>query len=71
MRLMDEQDGQEMKAKSPKFMKVETNDPEVAEKLLEKASPEEVEQPAEDESLQSEKEDDEERLKELYEKLRG
>lgn len=80
--LMDQEEGEELKKHSPKFMKVETNDPEVAEKLLKKSMVEDEEsipEEAEEESQEEvpdkqmsteEEEDDEKRLRELYSKLK-
>jgi len=73
---MDKDEGEELKMKSPKFMKVETNDPEVAEELLEKASEKEdsmevpEEKPEMMEMPEEEEDEDEKRLRELYSKLK-
>lgn len=54
-----------LKMKSPKFMKVETNDPEMASDVVEDV----IEKPLEEDEMSDEK-SDEERLMELYEQLR-
>lgn len=75
MSLMDMEEGEELKKHSPKFMKVETNDPEVAEELLEQATPKTLEEEMEKseempEEIDSEEDEDEKRLRELYSKLK-
>lgn len=71
VQLMDERQVSDLKSKSPKFMKVETNDPEMAknvvEEVTESAMPMEEEMPMESEP----KEDmDMERLMEMYKQLK-
>lgn len=76
MDFMDEKELDNVKSKSPKFMKIETNDPEAAEELVNKMQ---EEKPMEEEahpeiSEESEEpgmaEEDIERLKELYSKIK-
>ena len=62
--LMDERMVGDLKGKSPKFMKVETNDPEAAKELIETAAPEM------EEGSKDEEDSDMERLKEMYKKLK-
>lgn len=79
IQLMDQEEGEELKKKSPKFMKVETNDPEMAEELVEEVIPkkmEEMDSKEEDsefiqeDKLLDEEDEDEKRLRELYSKLK-
>lgn len=77
MDFMDEKDLDNVKTKSPKFMKLETNDPEAAEEIIQtmqdqkpqekvQDNPEMIEQPENSEMA----EDDIERLKEMYSKIK-
>jgi hypothetical protein len=76
MELMDEAELGSLKSKSPKFMRVETNDPEMAIDAVEKAikpdHDDEMPQIDKLEEKQSDEMDSEEleRLKELYEQLK-
>jgi hypothetical protein len=74
MEMMEGKELEGLKSKSPKFMKVETNDPEMAKEVvegLEDKMPEMEEKPMMEE-LESEEFPDEdlEKLKELYAKLK-
>lgn len=60
--MMEQKMTDDLKGKSPKFMKVETNDPDMAEKVIEGAMEETPDSPEEDEDLV--------RLKEQYAKLK-
>ena len=73
IQLMDQEEGEELKKKSPKFMKVETNDPEMAEELVEEVIPkkmEETDSEEKPEEMIEEEDEDEKRLRELYSKLK-
>lgn len=56
--------GDKLKGKSPKFMKVETNDPEMAEEVIENVMPNMEHKP------NMENEDDEQRLMDMYKNLK-
>lgn len=72
--LMDAKGVEGMKAKSPKFMKVETNDPAMAKEVVEEVTdspmPIEPEMPMESEVPQEDSSDDMQRLMELYKQLK-
>jgi len=70
--MMDDLENEGLKSKSPKLMKVETNSPEMAEKVVEavESESEESRPEVEDKHSDTESEDDDERLKELYERLK-
>lgn len=54
---MDEKDSETLKGKSPKFMKVETNDPEMAKSVVENALEDKLEDPSKELSSSDLKED--------------
>lgn len=78
--MMEDKELNNLKGKSPKFMKVETNDPEMAKQVVEEVIPDESEQDlsklkeenSDESPILEEKSEDEdlERLKELYAKLK-
>lgn len=76
--LMESKELDGLKSKSPKFMKVETNDPEMAESVVEKAMSEKMEdqedpsmdQPSENPMDKEEDPEDLKRLLEMYNKLK-
>lgn len=62
---MNNRMGDKLKGKSPKFMKVETNDPEMAKEVVENVMEEQMP------PMQHEKnEDDEQRLMDMYKNLK-
>lgn len=74
MEMMDEKELDGLKSKSPKFMKVETNDPEMAKEVVEGALEDKLkledENPEDKVEEKDMSDDDLERLKELYSKLK-
>lgn len=67
--MMEERSVGELKSKSPKFMKVETNDPEMAKEVVEEAIPMEPEMPMMEEKSESE-DSDLARLMEMYKSIK-
>lgn len=65
--MMDAKSVEGMKSKSPKFMKVETNDPEMAKDVVEEVTGSEMPMPIESEMSED---TDMERLMEMYKQLK-
>lgn len=68
--LMDAKGVEGMKAKSPKFMKVETNDPAMAKEVVEEVTDSEMPLPMEEEASEPKEDMDMERLMEMYKQLK-
>lgn len=72
--MMDKRGVESMKSKSPKFMKVETNDPEMAKDVVEEVTGSEMPMPMESEMSEkpemSEDDEDMKRLMEMYKQLK-
>lgn len=68
--MMDAKGVDGLKSKSPKFMKVETNDPEMAQDVVEEVTGSEMPLPMEEEASEPKEDMDMERLMEMYKQLK-
>ncbi len=68
--MMDERSVGDLKSKSPKFMKVETNDPDMAKEVVENAIPSEPEMPMMEEKESDSDDSDLARLMEMYKSIK-